>query len=408
MSPPPTPPSASRIGQLDFIRGIAVMGILLANLPAFALPAAAYFSPLAWGGHRGADAVAWFVNFVLVEGKMRGLFSMLFGASMLLVIDRAEATGRSGLRVHLTRMAVLFAIGLVHLYLIWWGDILAHYALVGAIAYLFIRLPARLLLLFSLLFLLLDLLMSGGVAAMLYGATPPAADMVREIVGAFGTPPRAALDAELTAYRGTLAQAAAYRWTHAGSPLEELWIFGLQTLSAMLLGMAAYRAGFLTGSWSRRTYGWIAAVTLALTLPLYALIGAHSIAGGFDYRWIFTASVILGPAIRPLTTVGYAALALLAFRADGRMSARIAAAGRVAFSNYLGTSVVMLLLFTGLHQFGTWPRATLYLLAPVMWGVMLAWSPWWLDRFAYGPMEWLWRSLSRARREPIRVRRAPN
>ncbi|MEH3099318.1 DUF418 domain-containing protein [Sphingomonas adhaesiva] len=392
-----------RIGQLDYIRGIAVMGILLANLPAFALPAAAYFSPLAWGGHQGADRIAWFVNFVAVEGKMRGLFSMLFGASMLLVIDRAEAAGRSGLRVHLTRMAVLFAIGLVHLYLIWWGDILAHYALVGAIACLFIRLPTRLLLLFSVLFLLLDLLMSGGVAAMLYGATPPSADMLEEIRNAFGIPPRPALIAELTAYRGTLAQAAAYRWSHAGSPLDELWIFGLQTLSAMLLGMATYRAGFLTGQWSRRAYARVAAIALGVTLPLYALIGAHSIASGFDYRWIFTASVILGPAIRPVTTLGYAALALLTFRADRGASARIAAAGRVAFSNYLGTSIVMLLLFTGLHQFGRWPRASLYLLAPVMWGIMLAWSPWWVDRFAYGPMEWLWRSLARGRWEPMRV-----
>ncbi|MEH3047122.1 DUF418 domain-containing protein [Sphingomonas adhaesiva] len=396
-------PPATRIGQLDFIRGLAVMGILLANLPAFGLPAASYFSPLAWGGHHGADRVAWFANFVLVEGKMRGLFSMLFGASMLLVIDRAAARGASPLATHLSRMAVLLVIGLVHLYLIWWGDILAHYALVGAIAFLFIRLPVRLLLFLSVVLLLLDLLLSGTMAAMLYGAAPPARDVVDEIVAAFGQPPRAALLAEIAAYRGSFVTAAAYRWAHAGSPLDELWIFGLQTLSAMLLGMAGYRSGFLTGGWSRRAYAWIAAVAIGVTLPLYVAIAAHSVASGFDYRWIFTASVILGPALRPVTTIGYAALALLAFRPDGRWTARIAATGRMAFSNYLGTSLLMLMLFTGAHRFATLPRATLYLLAPPLWAIMLAWSQPWLARFAYGPMEWLWRSASRARWAPMRV-----
>ena len=83
-----------RIATLDFIRGVAVMGILVANLPAFGLPEAAYFSPLAWGGHGPADVAVWFATFVLVEGKLRGLFTLLFGASMLLVIDAARAAGR--------------------------------------------------------------------------------------------------------------------------------------------------------------------------------------------------------------------------------------------------------------------------------------------------------------------------
>ena len=107
----------ARIDSLDFIRGVAVMGILVANLPAFGLPEAAYFSPLAWGGSAGWDRLAWVATYVLVEGKMRGLFSMLFGASMLLVVDRARAAGDSPARIHYARMATLFAIGCAHLYL---------------------------------------------------------------------------------------------------------------------------------------------------------------------------------------------------------------------------------------------------------------------------------------------------
>ena len=122
---------------LDAIRGVAVMGILLMNVIAFTMPEQAYINPLAWGGTRAIDLGAWAVNFVLVDGKMRGLFSLLFGASMLLVADRAEAKGEDGASIHYRRMFWLLLFGLAHYYLIWFGDILVLYAVVGCIAFLF-------------------------------------------------------------------------------------------------------------------------------------------------------------------------------------------------------------------------------------------------------------------------------
>ena len=121
----------ARVATLDVIRGVAVMGILIMNIVAFAMPEAAYMNPASFGSHGAVDYGVWAVNFVLVDGKMRGLFSFLFGASMLLVIERAEAKGENPLRVHYARMFWLLLFGLAHLYLLWWGDILAHYALVG-------------------------------------------------------------------------------------------------------------------------------------------------------------------------------------------------------------------------------------------------------------------------------------
>ena len=393
-----------RIDQLDFIRGIAVMGILLANLPAFGLPTAAYFSPLAWGGHDGADRAAWFVTFVLIEGKMRAMFSLLFGASMLLVIDRAATQGVAAWRVHGARMAALFAIGCIHLDLIWWGDILTHYALVGMIALLFIRLPIRLLLFASVALLLIDVASVGAVASSLYGRLPASPALHAEIVRGFGVPPRMDVLAEVSAYRTSLTTATGYRLAHAGSPLEGLYVFGAQTLSAMLLGMAAYRSGFLTGRWSRAAYRRIAIATLVVTLPVYALLAQQTIASGFAARQVFLASIVLAPIGRPLTALGYVALALLAYRRDGAISRRVAAAGRAAFSNYLGTSILALLFFTVAHRFGTLSRADLYWLAPVTWMLMLAWSRPWLERFAYGPLEWAWRSLAGWKIQPFRRR----
>ena len=130
--PPP------RIATLDIVRGVAVMGILAMNIVAFAMPFQAYMNPLAYGWETGADFVSWVVSFIFVDGKMRGLFSFLFGASMLLVIERAEAKGgQDAASIHYRRMFWLLVFGLIHLYLIWFGDILVGYALVGMIAWFF-------------------------------------------------------------------------------------------------------------------------------------------------------------------------------------------------------------------------------------------------------------------------------
>ncbi|MBA3838212.1 MAG: hypothetical protein C0499_11210, partial [Zymomonas sp.] len=133
----PAIPQSDRIATLDIVRGVAVMGILTMNIVAFGMPEAAYFNPRAYGGDAGIDLIAYLVNFVLFDGKMRGLFSFLFGASALLVIERAEAQGLSAARVHYARMGWLLVFGLLHLYLFWWGDILNHYALIGMILFRF-------------------------------------------------------------------------------------------------------------------------------------------------------------------------------------------------------------------------------------------------------------------------------
>src|ERR1700754_1558648 len=129
------PGLSERVQSLDIVRGVAVLGILLLNIVSFGMPEAAYFNPRAYGGAQGADLAAYLINFVLFDGKMRGLFSFLFGASMLLVIERAQANGRNPAAVHFARMGWLLVFGLAHLWLVWRGDILAHYALVGMIAF---------------------------------------------------------------------------------------------------------------------------------------------------------------------------------------------------------------------------------------------------------------------------------
>jgi uncharacterized protein len=397
--------AAGRIPALDFLRGIAVMGILVANLPAFALPEAAYFAPHAWGGTSTADIAAWFATYVLVEGKMRGLFSFLFGASMLLVIDRA---GEDAASVHLSRMAALLAIGLGHMYLVWGSDILAHYALIGAFAFVFARLPTPALLVGGLTLVVLQLL--GGMAEtqLLWssaGQRTPEAILVWEANSAgFGVPPQSDLLEEIAAFRGGWAENVAWRYDRLLGPIGAVFVNGVETLGAVLLGMAGYRSGFLTGDWSRPRYRRWAVVCLGIALPGYAALGMATYAHQFDQRWVFLGSIGVSPPLRTLGFVGYAALVVLLLRPGGTATERIAAVGRAAFTNYLGTSLLMTFIFYGwgLGQFGAWSRAQLYLLVPLAWLIMLAWSKPWLDGFRYGPLEWLWRSLSRLEFQPMR------
>ena len=398
----------ARIDSLDYLRGIAVMGILVANLPSFALPEAAYFSPAAWGGTRVADVAAWFATHVLIEGKMRWLFSLLFGASMLLVVERAQAAGASGASVHFRRMAWLFVIGCLHLYGLWWGDILAHYALCGSIAFLFVRLRVRALLAVALALIVWEVVQWGGLyLAILDAQANPDANaraLLADLAAGFGVPPAADLAAEIAAYRGGYPQILSWRWAHATSPFAFLLVLGPETLATMLLGMAGLKSGFLTGAWSRPRYVRWAAAALGVALPAYVATGVNTIAGGFAIDDVVLGAMTLPALFRTPAIIGYAALGILLLRPGGRLSGRIAAAGRAAFTNYLGTSLLMTTIFYGygLGLFGRLSRADLYWLVPLAWAAMLVWSQPWLARHRHGPLEWAWRSLARGRIEPLR------
>lgn len=407
--PPP------RFAALDVLRGVAVMGILLMNVIGFGLPEAAYLNPAAYGGSDGADLAAWMIGFVLIDGKMRALFSLLFGASMLLVIDRADAAGGDGMTVHYRRMASLFGIGVIHAYLVWAGDILIPYAVVGMLAYAFVeRRTASLVVLALVLFVAQWLLLASMIAgiaavrdaALAPGATADAITLWRAFADQAGIPSEAAIARVLATYRGSYGEIVAERLAHWNAPILQLASAGPETLALMLLGMAGLKSGFLTGSWSRVAYGRVAATAYLIGIPALALIARATVASGFDEVATLRAAELYAAPFRPLVMIGHAASILLWLKgAEGSPAAgRIAAVGRAAFSNYLGTSVVMTFLFYGYGSgwFGQLGRAELYLVVPPIWAAMLLWSEPWLRHFRYGPLEWLWRSLSRGTPQPMR------
>lgn len=402
-----------RIESLDIIRGIAVMGIFSVNVVGMAMIQMAYFYPPAFGFETMADKIMWTINFVLVDGKFRSLFSILFGASMLLVIERAVAAGRSPAKTHYARMIVLMLFGLAHFTLLWWGDILTHYAAAGMVAFFFWKRKARTLLYIAIfgfafyagpsIYFSIDNRISYE-AGQAPGATAEQRKQYEQ------RQERLFPDAE------TLAKAKAEHHsisTHVKSvfpdrmiepfDLGPLWI---ETLSLMLLGMWGYKSGFLTGEWDDRRYRKVAAAGLGIGFVAYGLFAAYTWQAGFRAPEHMAAYGGFSPPFRPLMAIGYAALIVLVTRRRGWLADRFAAVGRTAFSNYLGCTIIGTLVFYGFAGglYGEVSRSQAWLLVPPVWLAMLAWSKWWLDRYNYGPLEWAWRSLARWQRQPMRRR----
>ncbi len=409
-----TASSGDRITTLDVIRGVAVMGILTMNIVAFAMPAASYLNPRAYGADTPIDYGAYLVDFVLFDGKMRGLFSFLFGASTLLVIERATAKGESAARIHYARMGWLLVLGLIHLYLIWWGDILCHYALVGMILFLFrnrsvkwlVRIGAGLLVLQALLLSGLPISIAS-VEQQLAQPKPSKAlvETYQGFVESFGVPPRDKIAREIANYRSDYATITATRVKKEAFTLPATLAFvGLETLAYMLFGMALLKSGMLRGEWQEARYRRWALIGLGTGAACYAVLAWLLAQAGYSAFAVTLYVLALTVPIRPVMIIGWASLIALFARKRGALVARVAAAGRMAFTNYLMTSLLCTTLFYGygFGLFATLGRAQLYLVVLGMWGLMLLWSKPWLDRFAYGPFEWLWRSLARAQLQPMK------
>ncbi|MET0361965.1 MAG: DUF418 domain-containing protein [Sphingobium sp.] len=407
--------ASSRLPAMDMLRGCAVLGILWMNITAFAFPSAVYFNPAAAGQPSAADSALWLLGFVAVDGKMRGLFSLLFGASMLLLIDREEMAGRNGARTQLIRLAWLLPIGVGH-HLLWWGDILMIYAIIGPVALLFVRMePVALarsaFLAFLLHFLLTAAIMTAlhiwSLAATAPGGDPAAGEGYRAFIAQLSDPADPAISGEYAIFRGGLWGIVAHNWAE----ISGRWLWGLllsafDTLGFMLLGMAMAKAGFLTGRWEAAQYRSTARHCFLIGLPPMIALAVWLIGNGFPPLATFGATIAWSFPFRVPLVVGWAALILwLWTRHRGSLLvARLAAAGRMTLSNYLGTTLLMTTLFHGwgFGLFGHVPMAMLPLVVLGGWAVMLAWSAPWLSRFAMGPAEWLWRSLCRGKMQQIR------
>ena len=402
----------ARLANLDFIRGIAVLGILAANIVAFGQTFSAYMWPAAWNGPVG-DPLNWLwaAQFVIIDGKMRGLFTLLFGVGMALFMERAWAQGETR-ALQVRRLLFLLGFGFIHFFFIWRGDILMLYALTGLIALTMIGMrPKRQILLGGLLYLggflfyLLALALPYFVVDTAFGDAPAFAPM-RDVLLEAQEIVMADEEREIAIMTGgNYWQFVSHNFTaHWTDPINTVFSFLFETLPLMLFGMGLYRLGLFSGTMPARKvalWGW-AGVIVGTALTVWLALSMRDQLTYWGSVAAFTAFMHLP---RLPVVLGLAALlALYGASAQGWLAERLSAAGRVAFTNYIGTSVLMMLVF---HPWagGLWGELTrpeLYLVVLLGWAVMLWWSKPWLERYRYGPLEWLWRCLTYGRRFPLR------
>jgi uncharacterized protein len=396
--------SAERIEFLDILRGFAVLGILAMNIQSFSMPGAAYFNPTAWGDLSGLNRIVWLLANTLANQKFMTIFSMLFGAGVMLMYERSQASGRPFGGLHYRRMFFLLLFGLAHAYLLWAGDILFSYALSGMLLFLFRKARPGWLLANGLIFLLVGsglLLMSGFSAP--YWPPEQLAELERDF-----RPSALVLDKELAAFRGSWLDGFHYR---APESLEmHLFVFPFymlwRALGAMLIGMALFRWGFITGKASSGVYRLFLGLALLVGLPATILGGQRQLAGGWDPVRAFFIESQWGYWGSLLLALGWLSALLLLTRSGiwrGLMN-RLAACGRMAFTNYILQTVLCCLIFYGygLGLIGRVPRVGQAGIALAIWLFQLWLSPIWLARFRYGPLEWAWRSLSYGARQTMR------
>ncbi|WP_165184060.1 DUF418 domain-containing protein [Caulobacter soli] len=395
-----------RIVLLDSLRGLAVLGILLCNIPISAQPHSVATSLTLWPlGMAPASVAVWWITQVFFQQKFYSMFAMLFGASILMVGGEGGDAERR--RILILRLVSLLAIGLFHGFVIWQGDVLNTYAVVGLLA-MWARSwsPKRLL--------------QAGVAVHLSLSVWSAWKLLKHAAEGGGDPSSAEMAKFLA---GVQADSAQYAGTFQQSFVQnakDFWDFTFDSfvswpqtwpilvLSLILIGMGLYKLGVLSGKAPTGVYqgligaglGALAIVGLAETI--YMLLPSHPWAPRALARWLQSATA-------PVVNLGYVGLMVLAMRSRlwKAIPAVLAPVGQMAFTNYLTQSILMTTLLYGGRGPGLYGKVDRPFLAgavATIWLIQILWSRWWMARFTMGPLEWLWRL---AYRGPMPLRRAP-
>lgn len=433
-APPPVAPvaEAERLRIVDALRGVALLGILLMNIPGFAMPQ--YFQEEFKGDPGNVNFWVDATISILFEGKMRALFGMIFGAGVLLFVTKKEQSGQRVTGLFYRRMMWLILFGLIHAHLILWiGDILYLYGFCGMLVYLFRKVKPKYLALGVPIVALFDF----GTGTLFYkyirGQRLAYVDAVK--AQAEQKPLTEAQQQALKDWRelektmipnredvkeNTKKMKSDYV-TVAGylRPLA----FEMQTVilpiilwdsvALMLLGMALYRWGFLSGQWTTRQYVTVLIIGYSIGLPLviysyyHGTVTTPTLEAGLRHleetpvAW----TGLIYPFQRILLVMAHVAGLILLYRSGvfARLFRALEAVGQMAFTNYIMHSVICTLFFFGygLNYYAELQYYQLFYVVLAIWILQLILSPLWLTYFRFGPLEWLWRSLTYWKRQPM-------
>ncbi len=398
-----------RIQSLDVMRGVALLGILTMNIQDFSMIGAAYMNPTAYGDLHGLNYAVWYVCMLFADLKFMSIFSMLFGAGILLMTSRIEASGRRAGPLHYRRMGWLALFGCLHGYLLWPGDILFTYSLGGMVAYLSRKWKPRTLIISGLLFTSVATVLAVGSYESMPYWPKKSVDQLRQQLWA---PSPAAVNKELATYRsGWLVEEKDRVVQNVGMQLQgNIFLAFWRAYGLMLVGMGLFKLGVFSAKLPARIYRWFIALGLLVGLPIIAFGVHREFADHWNMRKAFFLDFQYNYWASLLVCLFWIGLVMLICRKGWLPGARrrLAAVGRMAFTNYLTHTIVCTFLFYGwgLGLFGKVSRTEQFGIVLAIWAAQLIISPWWLDRFQFGPFEWIWRSLTYWNPQPMRKRAA--
>ena len=363
--------TAERNTTLDAVRGVAVLGILTMNTVSYGLDGPAYFNLDAGGSRTWLDWAIGGMGEVLFDQKFMGLFSMLFGAGIAMFADRATAKQRRPVWFSLWRNTLLLVIGIGHT-MLWEKDVLILYAICSPLLIAMRKLrPA--------------VLVGAGTMLMLSVAVASLAMQ--------------------TTIDDPANQLGDYWVMGRMSDGVGLWLVyqvGARALGMMLIGVALYRTGVITGERPRRFYLQTARWGLAVGLPLSAVGFAIVAASGFSADLALAGGVPNTLATVPLSLAYLSLIVLWDRRAESGLRVRVRAAGRMALTNYLAQTVIGVVVLWEIFGSVDLSRSQIALFIVTVWALQLWWSPVWLRHFRFGPLEWLWRCATYRHRQPLR------
>lgn len=397
--------SRERIVAIDVLRGFAVLGILLMNVQSFSLISAAYFNPTASGYFDGLDRWIWIGVHVFADTKFITLFSILFGAGIVLMTARAEEAGGSPASVHYRRTFWLLVIGAAHAYLFWFGDVLVWYALCAVVVFWFRKMRPRRLLILGFIALAIGALLSVWVGVSLPNMPPEA----RQGFLDGWDPGEEMIQTEIETYRGSWRQQMSHRVPMSLVMHTVVFLFfaSWRAGGLMLIGMALFKWGVLSADRSPRFYRGLVLLGLFVGVPVVS----YGVYTNFVAGWTLDYSRFLGMQFNwwasLLVSGGYIGLIMLWCQRHllERLKASLAAVGRMALTNYLMQTILCTWIFYGhgLGWFADTNRSVQMLVVFGVWVLQVVYSPIWLRYFRFGPAEWLWRSLTYMSLQPFRV-----
>jgi len=392
-----------RIVSLDVLRGVAVLGILVMNIQSFSMPGAAYMNPSAYGDLDGANHWVWYISHLLADQKFWTIFSMLFGAGIVLMTSRGEAAGRGSAGIHYRRMGWLLVIGLLHAHLFWYGDILYAYAMCGFAAYLFRKFPPWLLIVLG----LAAASVTFGVN-LFFGWALAEGHMPVDQATTWWSPAQDIINSELEVYRGGWLGQLPHRMKTAVFFETFLLVvfFGWRTGGIILIGMGLYKLGVFSAARSKGFYAALVAIGALVGVPVI-MYGAHrNIEAAWDVTYSFYLGGLYNSWASILVALGWVGLVMLLCKSDVLEFAKrvLAAVGQMALTNYLMQTIICTTVFYGhgFGAFGHFERTHQIITVLAVWIVQLIWSPIWMRYFRFGPFEWLWRSLTYLKPQPMR------